>query len=130
MKLLLDTCCIIWAVSSPTLLSRTVTSLLEAEDSVVSVSPISSAEIACAVSRGRIKLNRHWKIWFRHYIELNKWDLIDIDLDIMEEAYSLPEFSHNDPVDRIITATARLNNCTLMTADKKLLDYPHVTTVW
>lgn len=99
--------------------------MLESDDSEISVSPISSAE-----SRGRIKLNRHWKIWFRHYIELNKWDLIDINLDIIEEAYSLPEFSHNDPVDRIITATARLHNCTLMTADKKLLDYPHVTTVW
>ena len=56
--------------------------------------------------------------------------MIDINFSIIEEAYSLPEFSHSDPVDRIITATARLNNCTLMTADKKLLDYPHVATVW
>ena len=130
MKLLLDTCCIIWAISAPTSLSRTAASLLESDDSEISVSPISSAEIACADSRGRIKLNRHWKIWFRHYIELNKWGLIDINLSIIEEAYSLPEFFHSDPVDRIITATARLNNCTLMTADKKLLDYPHVATVW
>ena len=85
MKLLLDTCCIIWAVSAPASLSRTVISLLEADDSEISVSPISSAEIACAESRGRIKLNQHWKIWFRHYIELNKWDLIDINLSIIKK---------------------------------------------
>ena len=48
----------------------------------------------------------------------------------MEEAYSLPEAFHADPADRILTATARLRNCALLTADKKLLDYPHVTTLW
>ena len=36
----------------------------------------------------------------------------------MEEAYSLPETFHADPADRIITATARLKNYTLLTADR------------
>jgi PIN domain nuclease of toxin-antitoxin system len=129
-KVLLDTCCIIWAVSSPDFLSRTATDLLQAEDSEVFVSPISSAEIACAVERGRIKLNQHWKTWFRHYTGLNKWQLENIDLTIIEEAYSLPESFHDDPVDRILTATARVKNFTLLTADKKILDYPHVSTMW
>lgn len=130
MKLLLDTCCIIWAVSEPRFLSKTVTDLLQLENSEIFISPISSAEIACAASRGRIKLNQHWKTWFRYYTELNKWNLIDIDLSIIEEAYSLPETFHSDPVDRIITATARLKNYKLITADKKMLNYPHVTTIW
>ncbi len=130
MKLLLDTCCIIWAVSNPESLSKPAGDLLQSEDSEIFVSPISSAEIACAVERRRIKLNQHWKTWFRHYIALNQWQLENIDLEIIEEAYSLPEMSNTDPVDRIITATARLKNYTLLTADKKILAYPHVKTVW
>ena len=94
MKLLLDTCCIIWAVSDPESLSETAVTLLQARDSEIFVSPISVAELACASERGRIELNRHWKIWFRYYLELNQWQVEPIDLTIMEEAYSLPEEFH------------------------------------
>ena len=48
----------------------------------------------------------------------------------MEEAYSLPDSFHADPADRIIAATARLENYTILTADKKILDYPHVNSAW
>jgi len=130
MKIILDTCCIIWAVSSPESLSPAAMELLNDETAKVMVSPISAAEIACAVERGRLELNIHWKNWFRHYTELNEWTVEDISLDIIEEAYSLPENFHADPADRIITATARLRNCIVLTADRKILSYPHVNTAW
>jgi PIN domain nuclease of toxin-antitoxin system len=130
MKLLLDTCCIIWAVSDPSAISKNATTLLTADDSEICVSAISVTELACAVERGRVVIDRHWKRWFRHYIELNSWQVENVNLDIMEEAYSLPDDFHADPADRIITATARLNHCTILTADKKILDYPHVNSIW
>ncbi len=130
MKLLLDTCCIIWAISNSEALSRNVKNLLEKKDAEIFVSPISAAEIACASERGRIELDRHWKQWFRYFIEKNDWTVETIDLKTIEEAYSLPENFHQDPADRIITATARLKNYILLTADKKILDYPHVNAVW
>jgi PIN domain nuclease of toxin-antitoxin system len=130
MKLLLDTCCIIWAISQPSAISKTSKKFLIAGESEIHVSVISVAEIACAVDRGRIVIDRHWKKWFRHFINLNDWQVDSIDLDIMEEAYSLPETFHADPADRIITATSRLRNYTLLTADKKILSYPHVNAVW
>jgi len=40
------------------------------------------------------------------------------------------ESFHRDPADRIVTATARLKNCILLTADRKILDYPHVNALW
>jgi len=130
MKLLLDTCCIIWSISKPAVISQTAKALLTAEDSDIHVSVISVAEIACAVKRGRIIIDRHWKKWFRHYVNLNDWQIDSIDLDIMEEAYSLPETFHADPADRIITATSRLKNYSLLTADRKILSYPHVNAIW
>jgi len=99
-------------------------------DSEVCVSSISCAEIAMASERGRIELDRHWKIWFRHYISINAWKCLAIDLKIIEEAYSLPEPFHRDPADRIIVATARIHSCNLITADKKILEFPHVNTTW
>ena len=130
MKLLLDTCCIIWAISEPDVLSIRAVAQLQDEDSEIFVSPISVAQIACACDRGRIELNQHWKKWFRFYLDLNQWQVEPIDLTIMEEAYSLPGEFHPDPADRIITATARLKEYTLLTADKKILLYPHVNAVW
>ncbi len=51
-------------------------------------------------------------------------DKIGVDLDIMEEAYSLPEQFHQDPADRIIVASARLHSFQIITDDRKILDYP------
>ena len=130
MKLLLDTCCIIWAVSDPSVISKNAKALLTAEESEISISVISLAELACAVERRRIKIDRHWKTWFRYYSDLNGWQVESISLEIMEDAYSLPDTFHADPADRIITATARLNRSTILTADKKILAYPHVDSIW
>jgi len=130
MKLLLDTCCIIWAISDPVSVSGSAATLIENDDSEIFVSPISAAEIACAAERGRIILDRPWNEWFRHYVNINGWQIETIDLDIIEEAYSLPGNFHADPADRIITATARLRNFTVLTSDRKILNYAHVYSVW
>ena len=126
MKYLLDTCAVLWVVAEPSRLSNHTQQLLTFETSEIYVSPISAAEIACAVKRERIKLDRHWRTWFRYYIEFNGWSVIPIDLEVVEEAYSLPDEFHADPADRIITATARLNALTVVTGDSKILEYPHV----
>lgn len=130
MRLLLDTCALVWAVSEPEALSKAAIDILSAENTNACVSPISCAEIACAADRGRLVLDRHWKLWFRHFVERNDWQMVDIDLGVMEEAYSLPGSFHHDPADRILVATARVLACPLLTADRKILDYPHVDTIW
>ncbi|MBI4043131.1 MAG: type II toxin-antitoxin system VapC family toxin [Deltaproteobacteria bacterium] len=130
MKFLLDTSSIIWAVSNPNQLSERGRKILSNPESEIQVSPMSCAEIACAVERGRLQLDRHWKIWFRHFVDVNGWDVVPIDLPVIEEAYSLPEPFHRDPSDRILVATSRLYRSTLLTSDQKILNYPHVDSVW
>ena len=130
MKVILDTCAIIWSVAEPERLSQYARTILTKEATEVYISPISCAEVACAAERGRIQLDRHWRLWFRHYIGLNGWSIFDIDLLTIEEAYSLPEPFHRDPADRIIIASARRLGCPIITADKKLIDYPHAETIW
>ena len=130
MHVLLDTCCLIWAVSDADQLTDRVAEILRAPTTSVSVSAISCAEIACLAERRRIVIDRHWKLWFNKAIADNAWNVLDIDLDVIQEAYSLPGEFHRDPADRIITGTARLQNLTVLTADAKILDYPHVQSIW
>jgi PIN domain nuclease of toxin-antitoxin system len=130
MKLLLDTCTILWAVSKPKKLSRKAQDLITDHTSLIFVSPMSCAEIACLSERKIIELDNHWKLWFRKYIDLNGWDILPIDLPIIEEAYSLPDDFHKDPVDRILVACSRLYQAAIVTGDKKILKYPHVESIW
>ena len=130
MTVVLDTCAIVWAVSDPEQLAPRAVSLLEADDTEVCVSAISCAEIACAVERGRIAIDRHWRLWFRHYVELNGWTVLPVELESVEEAFALPEPFHRDPADRIIVAEARRRSAPVVTADTEILNYPHVKTVW
>jgi len=126
---LLDTCAIIWAVSSPDKLSGEAVTVLEKSDTEVYFSPISCAEIACLQEKRRIELDRHWKSWFDFYVELNGWQSVDISLSIIQDAFALPSPFHSDPADRIITATARKKSLKLITGDKKLIEYPFVETL-
>lgn len=130
MRFMLDTCTIIWAVSEPETLSNPAREALTSEDSEIAYSPLSCTEVAWASERGRIVIDRHWKLWFRHYTDLNGWKGIPVDLSIVEEAYSLPDVFHADPIDRMLVATCRLRGYTLITADGKILDYPHVQSLW
>jgi len=128
-RVLLDTCGIIWAVSDPDRLSAAARAILQQEDTEVWVSPISCAELACLQERGRIELDAHWKTWFDRYIDLNGWGVVDISLPIIQDAFALPSPFHADPADRIITATARTGDMILITGDRKLISYPFVKTI-
>lgn len=130
MNLLLDTCAVLWAVGDPDRLSAVAREALVAEGNTVAVCAISCAEIACGVERGRIELDQHWKTWFRRYVDLNGWTCESADLQVMEEAYSLPPSFHADPADRVIVATARIRGMAVVTGDRRILDYPHVEHCW
>ena len=126
MKYLLDTCAIIWLASEPDKLSKQILAKLVKEDASLHVSVISVGEIACAYERKRIELDRHWKHWIQYVLEVNGWEIIPIDYEIMTEAWSLPGEFHQDPADRIIVASARKRDLTIVSGDRKILDYPHV----
>lgn len=130
MTIVLDTCAILWSVGDPARLPQPVAEALVRGDTEVCASAISCAEIACATERGRLELDRHWRLWFRHYVERNGWTVLPIDREVVEEAYALPEPFHRDPADRIIVATARRLAVPVVTADARILGYPHVRTLW
>ena len=95
MKLILDTCAILWAISKSSELSTKAKNHITDISNEIYVSAISCAEIACLSDRNRIELDIHWKLWFRKYVvDLNNWKVFGVDLQIMAEAYSLPGEVH------------------------------------
>lgn len=55
---------------------------------------------------------------------------VPIDNVIALRSVHLPEPLHNDPADRMIVATANVLGFPLATRDQRILDYPHVNTIW
>lgn len=62
MKVLRDTCAIIWTVSEPERGSPETQKILPATDTRVLVSAISCAEIACLAEADRIRLPSHCRL--------------------------------------------------------------------
>ena len=130
MNFLLDTCAIIWLSAESDKLSMDTLSELTKPKNRVHISPISAGELASAQHNKVIAFEGHWKTWLNDQIEINGWNVIPIDMAVIQEAYALPESYHDDLADKIIIATARLHELTLVTTDDKLLDYPHVKSTY
>ena len=126
MKLLLDTCAVIFIAQEPTRLSKLARDLLVDADNAIFTSVVTAGELACLSEGKKIVLSQHWKAWFRDCVEKNGWNLLPLTVEVMEEAYSLPEPIHRDPVDRILIATSRTQGMDLVTTDRLILEYPHV----
>lgn len=130
MNVILDTCALIWCVSDPDSLTPVAQTVVAAPDTHIFVSAISCAEIASLSEAGKLAVTPHWRTWFDNAIAENGWSVLDIDLLTVQEAFSLPGDFHRDPADRFITAAARLNRMHIVTADRKIRDYPHVQSLW
>jgi PIN domain nuclease of toxin-antitoxin system len=129
MKVLLDTCACIWFADAPERLSREALDTITSKMTEVFVSAVSAGELACAQRRGRVELSQHWRQWFHRQLDVNGWECLPVSLEIMEEAYSLPDPIHRDPADRILIGTARLEGMTIVTTDRLILGYPHVRSL-
>ena len=83
-------------------------------------------------SRGRLQLLIRPERWFANLFEIPGVRLADMSPDVLIASSYLPGKPPNDPTDRIIVATARELGATLITRDRKLLDYGeqgHVSVV-
>jgi PIN domain nuclease of toxin-antitoxin system len=115
---LLDTHVLVWLVEGDERLSiRARTAIDEAGDQVW-ISAITPWEIGMLASKGRLRLER----WMEAVLALPGVRLAELSPAIAIASSHLPGAPHGDPADRIIAATARHLDLTLVTADQKLLD--------
>jgi len=87
----------------------------------VFVSVITAWELGVLVSKKRLDLHRDALVWFRDALTLSGLKFVGMSADIAVESTRPPWAMHPDPADRILVATARELDATLVTADGLLL---------
>ncbi len=130
--IVLDTHAWVWWVSGSKLLSvkARATIDLHMAERTVRVSSISVWEVAQLVERGRLELTMETDHWVARSESLPFLEFVPVDNRIALQSTSLPGAFHADPADRLIVATALALGATLVTKDKRLRAYRHVSTVW
>ena len=123
--LLLDTHVWLWLVAGSLDLSTEARHTIErtAAAGTLRIAAISLWEIALLASRGRIVLGKPIGLWLDEALADPGPAIDPLTPQIAIESYALPDAFHRDPADRLIVATARLANATLMTRDRRILDY-------
>ena len=123
--LLLDTHVIVWLAEGLPDLPATSRDLMDraAREEGLAVSPISFWEIAMLHSRERITLSLPVQQW--RELVLGNPAITEVALtgEVAIESVLLPGTFHNDPADRMLVATSRLNRWQLAPRDAGILAY-------
>ena len=122
---LLDTCAAIWIMNGDPLRDPAATELPQAleRNGRLVISPITAWEIATLVAKKRILLTLRPEVWFSKLCDLPGITLVDMPPSVLIASTSLPGKTPADPADRILIATAREFDYTLVTRDRLLLKY-------
>jgi PIN domain nuclease of toxin-antitoxin system len=120
---LLDTSVFLRAVISPDLLSRRAQQLLTDEPGTLFLSAASSWEIAIKYGLGKLDLPDVPGQWVPSC--LRRLGVLPLDITHRQalEVVDLP-LHHQDPFDRLLIAQARIEELTLLTADRIFQKYP------
>ena len=125
MKYLLDTHIWLWGALQPERLSRRVTKTLTDPQNELWLSPISVWELTILCRKGRLRLKSDTPTWVANSI--SELRLIEAPLTVeVPLAMSSINFSHADPADQFLVASAKVFGLTLITADEKLVAIPGI----
>jgi PIN domain nuclease of toxin-antitoxin system len=128
-NILLDTHVWIWSQESPQSLGPTAREAIADEDNDLFVSPVSSLELARLAWGGRLTLTGRLQTWIAESMNALLADTAPFTHDVALAAYDLPGEFHRDPADRVLAATAMVNDLTLVSADERILTYEHLLSL-
>ena len=129
--ILLDTHVLVWLALDPSRISKSAHSAINQarqQTSGLAISDISLVEVARLAIRGRINFNVSVESFLSEVEHL--FLVLPISASIALQAYTMPTSYPNDPVDRIIGATALVKGLSLLTADREIRDSGVVPTIW
>ena len=124
MTALLDTHVLVWWLGDRRRLSAAQRDVVASADagSPLLVSDISLWEVATLHSLGRIRLAIPLREWLEKAAAPPLVRRQGISPAIAETVAALPDSFHRDPADRILVATARVLDATLLTQDRRIID--------
>jgi len=127
-KYLLDTHTAIWLFTDSQKLSDKAKDILADRECPLAISIASAWEIAIKISKGGKIENMNGVAVFIDKLRENGIEILGVTAEEVKTIEALP-FIHNDPFDRIIIATAKNNELTLISVDENVCKYD-VACVW
>ena len=126
MKLLLDTHIWLWSLNDPSRLGKRVLHELRNPANELWLSAISTWEALTLNSKGRIQLPPDLSQWLAQATAALSEAPLTHEIALAAARLS---FSHSDPADRFLAATAQVLHLTLVTADANLLGLGDISTL-
>lgn len=127
-----DTHVLVWDALRPELLSSAAISALanaNQSDGII-VADISLWEIAMLIQKGRIQVATDSQSFLNLIVQANHIQVRSITPQIAALSTQLSSTVNADPADRLIAATAVVENVQLVTADRNLQSSNEITTLW
>lgn len=127
--IVVDTHAWLWWISDPGRLSAPARGAIERADRI-GVCTISCWEVATLVRRGRIELDREVGLWVRQALIADRMEPLALTAEVAVRAGSLGDGFHGDPADRIVYATARSSESSVVTRDAQMRAFDRQRTIW
>lgn len=127
--IVLDTHVWLWWISEDASLSRPAHQAIRTANRI-GISAISCLEVATAVAKGRILLDRDPLEWMEQSLTFDRVELLPIEPAIAVKATQLGREFVGDPADRVIVATAILESATVVSKDDRIRAYRAVDSIW
>jgi PIN domain nuclease of toxin-antitoxin system len=125
LNLLLDTHIWLWSQLDPARIGRNVAQVLSSETNELWLSPVSVWEALTLIHKGRVQVDDP-PTWIERASD--QMQEAPLTREIVRASFAL-HFSHADPADRFLAATAKVLKLTLITADKRLLGLGEISTL-
>jgi len=90
---------------------------------LIKVPAICTWEVSMLVAKNRIVLSENTLDWIHKALSAPGISICPLTPEIAYESANLPGNCHGDPADRMIIASTRILNATLLTFDSKILEY-------
>jgi PIN domain nuclease of toxin-antitoxin system len=128
--IVLDTHALLWWALDPDQLSSTAQDLcFQMEKDGGFASSISVWELGIKIKNGKLDLGMAVSEFVRRLQTSNVVELVPVDTSIWLRTVAL-EWSHRDPADRVIVATALEKGVPLLSKDEALHTFSGVRCVW
>jgi PIN domain nuclease of toxin-antitoxin system len=130
--ILLDTHAWLWLGMSPERLSAAAVSAIRAATTSggLAIASVTLVETAWLMARGRLRLHGSPETLLPELLDGTGVVVKEITPAIAAAFAHLPDALGNDPVDRVIVATARVEGLPLVTRDRRIRAQHMVPTVW
>ncbi len=118
MRLLLDSCAVVWWLGNPGHLTTVAREAIADPENDVFFSAASVWELGLKITRGRLEMPTN----FVHFLREDAFGELEINVAHAERSFELPPH-HADPFDRLLLAQSLVENLTLVTRDSRLNNY-------